>query len=210
MKSKNTKWLIVLFLILIFTFIYVCIATGWIEHFDNILYENILKLRSPILTNIIICITNIGGTTSVCGISLILIMIMFIMKKRKYAIGITLNILISSLSYTILKSIFQRPRPPINERLIEEVGYSFPSGHSTNNMAFYGFIIYLTYKNIKNKILRNVIIMILTLLIILIGFSRIYLRVHYPSDVIAGFCLGIICIIVFVSTIFNKISEENK
>lgn len=210
MKSERVKWGIVGALIAIFIFFVIQITTCKIEIFDNAINEWILNIRNPNLTNILTIITNFGGLISVFYISLILTMTMFIFKKREYGIGISLNVLFSSLIYIVLKNIFQRPRPPIEERIIEETGYSFPSGHSTNNMAFYGFIIYLIYKNIENKVLKNILITMLSILIILIGFSRIYLRVHYASDVIAGFCLGIICVILFVSIIYKKIEKKAK
>lgn len=210
MKNERIKWGIVGVLITIFIFLVIQITTGKIEAFDNAIYEWILNIRNSNLTNILTIITNLGGIVSVFCIALILTMTMFVLKKREYGIGISLNVLFSSLIYIVLKNIFQRQRPPIEERLIEESGYSFPSGHSTNNMAFYGFIIYLIYKNVESKILRNILIAMLSVLIVLIGFSRIYLRVHYASDVIAGFCLGIICVILFISIIYKKIKKEEK
>ena len=105
----------------------------------------------------------------------------------------------------ILKSMIQRPRPPVEERLIEENGYSFPSGHATNSMAFYMLVICLVYQNVKNKKLRNMLCLILSIFPMVIGFSRVYLRVHYISDMIAGFCLGIMCVILFMSCIYQKI-----
>ena len=94
----------------------------------------------------------------------------------------------------------QRPRP-IEFRIIDENGYSFPSGHSMVSAAFYGFLIYLIYKNIKNKYLKWGLITILSLLIIFIGISRIYLGVHYTSDVLAGFLISISYLIIFTSLI---------
>lgn len=82
-------------------------------------------------------------------------------------------------------------------------GFSFPSGHTTNNIAFYGLAIYIIYNNVKNKKLRNILIIIFSLIACIIPFSRIYLRVHYVSDVLAGICLGIICIIVTVNKFFE-------
>lgn len=175
------------------------------EYFDNYIYEIVKNNRSDTLTSIMKIITNLGGTVSLFFIVILLVTIMLILKKRKYAIGITLNLLISSITYVILKNIFQRPRPPIEERLIEETGYSFPSGHSTNNMAFYAFAIYLIYNNVKNKKIRNILCIVLGIMPLLIGFSRIYLRVHYPSDVIAGLLLGIVLVIIFIKLIYKRI-----
>ena len=200
--------LIFLISLIIFIFLFIGIITNKIEFFDNYIHELILSIRTPNLTNILTLFTNIGGIISVSFITLVLTIVMLVLKKRTYSIGIILNVLFSSLIYIVLKNIIQRPRPPIQERLIEEIGYSFPSGHSTNSIAFYGFIIYLIYNNIKNKLLRNILIIILSILIFLIGFSRIYLRVHYASDVIAGFCLGIICVILFISIIYKRIEKK--
>ena len=73
------------------------------------------------------------------------------------------------------------------------------------SMAFYGFLIYLIYKNIKNKYLKTTLIIILSLLIIAIGISRIYLGVHYVSDVIGGFLISISYLIVYIKLIKKKL-----
>lgn len=78
-----------------------------------------------------------------------------------------------------------------------QVGYSFPSGHSMVSMAFYGFLIYLIYNNIKNKYIKWILICSLSILIILIGISRIYLGVHYTSDVLAGFLISISYLVIY-------------
>lgn len=201
------KYLLFLILLLVFVIIWIGISTGIMQSFDNCIYEAVKNIRTDILTSVLRVITELGGTVGLFFIALITVMIMFILKKRRYAIGIILNLLISSITYVILKNIFQRTRPPIEERLIEESGYSFPSGHSTNNMAFYAFAIYLIYSNVKNKKIRNILCVLLGAIPILIGFSRIYLRVHYASDVIAGFSLGIMLVIIFTSFIYKRIKE---
>lgn len=178
------------------------------ETFDNYIYEIVKNTRTDILTDVMKVLTELGGVTGLFLIALIISIILLILKKKKMALGITLNLIISTITYAILKNILQRPRPPIEERLIEETGYSFPSGHSTNNMAFYSFAIYLVYSNVKNKTIRNLLCIILAIIPILIGFSRVYLRVHYPSDVISGFILGIVITILFITTIYKKIKEE--
>ena len=110
----------------------------------------------------------------------------------------------------ILKNVVERPRP-IGYRIIDETGYSFPSGHSMISMAFYGLIIYYIWKNVKNKKIRNIACILLGILIGLIGISRIYLGVHYASDVIGGFVISIIYLILFTTIYKNiKSTKENN
>ena len=89
-------------------------------------------------------------------------------------------------------------------KLVKEGGYSFPSGHAMVSFGFYGFLIYLAYKKINNKKIKYPLIISLALLILLIGISRIYLGVHYATDIIGGFIIGFIYLIVFIKYFYNK------
>ena len=106
-------------------------------------------------------------------------------KDKKTGLWIALNLIISAGLNILLKNLIQRPRPE-GYRLIQENGYSFPSGHSMVSMAFYGLIVYLIWKKVKNPKERYILCTICAILPILIGFSRIYLGVHYFSDILAG------------------------
>ena len=118
-------------------------------------------------------------------------------------------IIISGLNWTI-KHIVQRPRPEESLRLVEEDGYSFPSGHAMITTAFYGLLIYYLWNHTDNKVLRNCICIGLTLLIVLIDFSRVYLGVHYLSDVLAGSLLSISYLIIAVEFAKAFIFKEEK
>lgn len=175
--------------------------------FDNAIYNLVTQIRNDRFTEVLKVITNLGGIVSLFFIALCTVLILFLFKKRKEGIAVALNLLLSTFTYVVLKSIIQRPRPPEVERLISETGFSFPSGHTTNNIAFYGFAIYLIWNQVKNKKLRNILCIMLGILPILIGFSRIYLRVHYPSDVLAGIVLGTACVVFFVKIVYPKIND---
>ena len=142
-------------------------------------------------------ITNLGGTLFLI---LIAVALVIIIKNKKTGITILANLGISAILNNLLKIIIQRPRP-IEHRLIEETGYSFPSGHSMISMAFYGYLAYLTYKYIKNKNLKYTIIILLNILILSIGISRIFLGVHYTSDVLAGFIISIIYLCIYIKSV---------
>lgn len=162
----------------------------------NFISNNIINEK---LTPIIKVITNFGGAV-VLAITTILLIV--IVKNKRIGIGVLINLCSVTGLNLILKSLLQRPRPT-EFRIINETGYSFPSGHSMVSMAFYGFLIYLIYKNIKNKYLKWTSILLLSILITMIGFSRIYLGVHYVSDVLAGFLFSIAYLIVYIG-IINK------
>jgi membrane-associated phospholipid phosphatase len=132
---------------------------------------------------------------------------LFIRKHKWYSIKIP-AIALSSLGLMfLLKNIFSRERPGI-PLLFEAKGLSFPSGHALMSVTFYGLIIYMIFKNVKNEPLKWTLISLLILLIMIIGFSRIYLRVHYASDVIAGYCVGFLWL-VFAVWMLNKIEKHS-
>ena len=151
------------------------------------------------LTPIVKGITFFGG---VVWLLILTILLVIFIKNRKIKILICSNLVIITLLNQVLKFILERPRPT-EYRIINETGYSFPSGHSMISMAFYGFLIYLIYKYINNKHLKRTLIIILSVLICIIGVSRIYLGVHYTSDVLGGFLISISYLVIYISAI-NK------
>lgn len=162
---------------------------------DIIGYNFISKyLINDALTPFVKIITNFGGVICLITISIILFILI---KHKKIGISIFSNLIIITIINQLLKFILQRPRPT-EYRIIDETGYSFPSGHSMISMAFYGYLIYLIYKYIKNKYLKWGLITILSCLIVMIGISRIYLGVHYTSDVIAGFVISIAYLVIYI------------
>lgn len=173
----------------------------------DIITDNFIStyLISDFVTPIAKIITNLGGAISLISITIILLVVL---KNKKIGIAVMINLLISTVLNIILKNVVQRPRP--NEfRLITETGYSFPSGHSMVSMAFYGFLIYLIYKLVK-IVNKWTLIISLSIIICTIGISRIYLGVHYASDVLAGFTISISYLVIYTSIIKRFIGESRK
>lgn len=158
------------------------------------------NLRSDGLTFIMLFITNFCNPIILILLSLV---ILLICKDKKMGLIIIINLLVSILLNIIFKWIIQRDRP-LEDFLITESGYSFPSGHSMVSMAYYGLIIYFIYKKIKDKRVRNVLMILIGLLILAIGFSRIYLGVHFASDVIGGFLISIIYLVCAIKLLNLK------
>ena len=198
--KKNLNLLLFILCIILFLTFAEDIFTKEIIQCDVIGYKFVSNyIISDKLTPIIKIVTNFGGAII---LGLITILILILIKNKNIGLSVLINLCSVTVLNLVLKSILQRPRP--NEyRIINETGYSFPSGHSMISMAFYGFIIYLIYKNIKNKYLKWISIILLSILILMIGFSRIYLGVHYVSDVLAGFLFSISYLIVYIK-IINK------
>lgn len=166
-----------------------------INAIDETIYNLIFKLLSTPTTFIMTFISHLGSATILI---LICIILYILLKDKKMALIIMLNLAIVYLLNVIIKMIIARPRPDIL-RLVYETGYSFPSGHAMVATGFYGFLIYIANKKIKNKALRRCITILLTLLIFLIGISRIYLGVHYATDIIGAFMIGIIYLVIFIN-----------
>lgn len=202
---KNLKWIVLFVCIVGFLLLAEDVFNKEIMNGDAIGYKFISTyLISDFATPIAKFITNFGGAICLIGIAIILFIAI---KDKKIGITIALNLGIVTILNQLLKRILQRPRPE-EFRIINESGYSFPSGHSMISMAFYGFLIYLIYKNVKNKYLKWTLITVLGILIVSIGISRIYLGVHYTSDVAAGFLVAIAYLIIYISMVNKFILER--
>lgn len=204
--NKNLKWIAVFICVIIFLEILEDIFQKEKLFLDTIIYQiAVIHLRMQPLTTIFKIITNLGGSYVLITISLLALLVL---KNKRIAITINLNLIISATLNFILKNIIQRPRPE-GYRLIDESGYSFPSGHSMVSMAFYGLLIYLIWKKVENKKIKYIACTLLGILIPTIGFSRIYLGVHYASDVVAGFVIAIAYLVVFTTVTKSIFEIEN-
>lgn len=199
-KLKNIKWVVLSILIISFGILVIFVLKDDVLKIDikgyNFIVSNFMSDR---ITPIIKVLTNFGNAFTLIAISLIFLVLF---RKNKAGIAIALNSILIFALNQILKFIIRRPRPSVIH-LVNERGYSFPSGHAMVSLAFYGLLIYLIYKNVDNKVVKWILITLLTLLIMIIGFSRVYLGVHYVSDIFAGFLISLSYLIIFIS-IYQK------
>ena len=202
--KKNFKWLVLFIALIGFLALAEDVFNKEIMNGDIIGYKIISTfLISDFATPIAKFITNFGGAIFLITLTVILFILI---KNKKIGLSIFSNLVIITVLNQLLKRILQRPRPT-EFRIIEETGYSFPSGHSMVSMSFYGYLIYLIYKYVENKHVKWISIVLLSILICSIGVSRIYLGVHYTSDVLGGFLVSISYLILFISTV-NKFFIE--
>lgn len=161
------------------------------QDFDQHAFNFLAKNISDVNTDVMQVFTFLGTHTFLIPANLALVAwFLFIKKHRWYSISVPVVALSSLLLMFFLKMIFHRDRP-LSPLLQAAQGYSFPSGHATMSITFYGLIIFLVWQNVKSVLLKWTLTILLVLLIIFIGTSRVYLRVHYASDVLAGFCIGL-------------------
>jgi membrane-associated phospholipid phosphatase len=164
--------------------------------FDIKIFDLIAPYVNNTNTKIIEVITFLGSQNFLLPANILLILyFLFGKEKRRTAMQITAISVTSVAVMFLLKFILQRERPMVP--LLSKVhGYSFPSGHTFTSVTFYGMLAYMAYRNIKHPVLRWATVIFLIIFIFLVGFSRVYLRLHYASDVIAGFCLGTIWLLL--------------
>jgi undecaprenyl-diphosphatase len=159
------------------------------SEFDDRVFNTIKPYINDGFTSFMLFITFLGKHDLLIPLNFVLIAFFIYRKERWFATRIAALSLSSLLLMFMLKFFFQRNRPL--QPVIDEVsGYSFPSGHALISVVFYGLFIHMVWHEVKTTWLRTLLIIILGILILLIAFSRIYLRVHYASDVIAGIAVG--------------------
>lgn len=160
--------------------------------FDQVVFAHLRSITNPSMTKLMVGVTFFGSSYFLFPAYIVLILFFLLLKKNRQlswniaAIAITSTIILFSL-----KAIFHRHRPL--DPLVQNVnGFSFPSGHSFSSFTLFGLLIYIMWNSRMNTALRWFLTVLAFLFACSIAFSRVYLHVHYASDVVAGFCLCIV------------------
>ncbi len=177
--------------------------------YDQQITDFIIAQRSPPLTQYFIFMTDVGDIYGYLIVLILAFIISLVFFKHWRSIAQTVFVLLlASISNVMLKRFIDRARPGI-EHLVSVETLSYPSGHAMSAMAFYGFLIYLFYTFKMNRWLKYGVILLLLIVILSIGISRIYLGVHFPSDIAGGYIAGLIwvffCILIFnLAEVFRR------
>lgn len=163
---------------------------------DQLIREGLVKLSGPSLERFFLQITDFGSPGTFIILAMLFSVLLVFRKKRWEAFFMDGCLLTSWWVMRLLKELFARPRPE-GEHLTYAAGYSFPSGHAMISIAFYGFLAYLALRLLPGRT-GKALAVILGVLVFLIGISRIYLNVHYFSDVLAGFLMGGFILFIFI------------
>lgn len=211
-KNENLPYYVtilasaIVFVVAMYTFVELTdeLAENELEGVDGAVTAFVLSLRSDALTTFFKFMTHLGDPYAYV-ITTLLVAGFFLIKEVswKFTLQTVLVLGLATLSNIGLKRMIGRSRPAL-EHLVSVDTLSYPSGHSMSAMAFYGFLVYLCLRLQVAPWLRYVLTTILMLIILCIGVSRVYLGVHFPSDVAAGFIGGLLWV-TFCAIIFSLI-----
>ena len=198
---KNNKLIITIISILLIFFILITILVilGKTKNIDKSVYDFIMSFRNKPLDTYFKGITRLGDATTI----IVLLCTCILLIKGKNIFYLCFSTGLSVIINQLFKNTICRSRPD-ELRLISQGGYSFPSGHTMITICFYGFLFYYVYKYVKNKYIKTTLLILLSINIISIPLSRIYVGVHYFTDVLGGLLLGS-CILIVVIKYGNKL-----
>lgn len=194
--------------IVLFIVLSALVHSGVTQNFDDSITTGLAGARTEFFNVIMKIITFFGGTIfMVCACIVILI----IVKDKKTALKMVACIVCSALLNFLLKTTFKRTRP-LDFMIVNEKGYSFPSGHAMASFTFYGMLIFLAWKSKLKKPAKISLSVVGGLFVALIGFSRIYLGAHYFTDILAGFLMSAIFLLVYdyILKRFFETKEERE
>ncbi|QFT88478.1 Putative undecaprenyl-diphosphatase YbjG [Bacillus sp. THAF10] len=176
---------------------------------DEITIHYFETIENNTLTSLFTIITELGSIWVISTLTIVVALFLWLKKHdRIHALFIVIASAGGGLFVVVLKYFFQRERPTIAMEY-DGSGYSFPSGHALGSFILYGFIVYLLAKEQKQWKLRLLFIVLLSLLILSIGLSRVYLTVHYPTDILAGYSLGLIWLLscIFAAQLWKLLRQ---
>ncbi|AYW47590.1 phospholipid phosphatase [Tetragenococcus osmophilus] len=174
----------------------------WLQPFDNTL-TTIVRNLHPHWNGFFLWITQFGGSTTIIILFLVLFLVLIYGKKYVDAIWLSLGVAVVAGGINPLLKLFFTRKRPLLEHLVTETSYSFPSGHATASMVFYGSLIFLVPLFIQTKFWRIGLQTCLAIFILFIGISRIYLGVHFPTDILGGYCESLTWLL-FTYPIYRK------
>lgn len=208
MKKIRKEYYFIAILLILFILLTMFVLGGKVDIIDEIVFNNIIKLKGNVITKILYIITSLASTIGIfvlLGITSVMFLRRKVFSDFKYVIG---NVLIGVVLMDIIKNIIKRVRP--SWKWIAQGGFSYPSGHTISALLLYGTLMLLIYKKVHGKE-RKPLLICFSLMVILTGLSRIYFGAHYLTDVVASLILGSIILIIsnmFMDKEFNN--DKNK
>lgn len=187
-KFTKVLWAVSGIIFLMLTVMMVTLSQT-VQHFDNQIRGIVNASRTPALSRFFINFTQLFNTNETIIWMVIVITLSWIMVNRRFTCQVTVSMVTVLLLNRIIKELIQRPRPQ-TDLLMHYSNYSFPSGHSSASAVICGCLILLIWQIGKRRWAQIIGTILLIVIPLVIGYSRIYVGAHFPSDVLAGWCLG--------------------
>lgn len=204
---ENLRAILVVVAAVVFLVLLGSVAEGQIMRLDTLAQRLFVDtLRSDALTPVMEGFTTLGTVVVLLVMTAI---IAALAPGKAPGLCVSINLVCVVVLNQLLKFIVQRPRPD-GFRLVAESGYSFPSGHSMVAMAFFGLLIWMVWHYHKKDAMRVVWCVLFGLVAIMVGVSRIYLGVHYASDVLAGFCVSIVWLVLYTKLVAPRLAGVDE
>ena len=195
-RTCDFRWILSAILGGLFVLTFVFLPS--LQPVDAYAYRQVSRLYSPFFTGFFHFCTALASP----GVLLFFCLAMVVcLRRSKYAIPLVMNLILSVVLNLALKSLFLRPRPSDVVILAIESGYSFPSGHTMSAACFYGFLIFLLPRVLEKRSHRMLLGALLSLVILLVGISRVYLGVHFFTDIFAGLCISIVYLLGYTALV---------
>ncbi|EJR60433.1 hypothetical protein IIO_03792 [Bacillus cereus VD115] len=213
MKKKLHQYevMCIILLLTVFSIIAWRVHEGGVTVMDTYVRGLVKGLQTESSLTFFSYFTKLGSAIGI--VTILIISLLVFWQKRYYAAMIVypMGILITHLVNKGIKEIVKRERPSLNEAL-DALGYSFPSGHAMLSIMTFGFLIYIIAANLKSVTGKYVITILMGILIVSIGLSRVILNVHYPTDILAGYCVGgiLLIIAIYYHRLLTKRLQLNK
>mgnify|MGYP002387726760 CR=1 FL=1 len=196
--------LAILSAIFVFLWLAILVSGGSLSGADSLIVEKAIRLRTPVASEMFLLLTDLGGGFLISVLVGIAAAILAVSDRRRESMHLVLSILGGEITYRIVKLMVHRSRPGAEYALVQADGFAFPSGHAVGSAIFYGIVAFLLWELIRRRWMKIFVTTFFLLLIFLVGFSRLYLGVHWASDVIGGWLLASAFILYFMSNIDNQ------
>lgn len=164
-----------------------------IHTLDVVAAQTLSHFRSPTLNSTMIDLTALGSTLVLILVCSFVFVVLILKHRRLSATMLVTAALLAAFLSQVFKFYFSRARPPLDSRLVDVAGFSYPSGHSVSSACIYLSLAFIVAKSFESRRHRSFIYAFFSAIIAGVGFSRIFLGVHYFSDVVAGFAVGLAC-----------------
>ncbi len=184
------------------------VSTGFFTAIDEKVLSFAINLHHPNFAKFVVWVTSLGGETVIPVVAIVSVIIFFFVKRKIFILPLIFTGALAEIFNLSGKAFFHRARP--TEMLVNETSFSFPSGHATLSIAIYGFIAYVIMRTVKSESVKIWLTVFFSILITAISLSRIYLRVHYATDVLGGLILGGISLIAGIILSEYLLSKKSR